>query len=97
MFGEPAQPAAERAVVFVDGDDARAWGAVEGAVGEDEAEGGEGFYQAAGLELEDFCCYAAAVEAEDSGEGEVGWVGWCVCHCGCGCRCVASKTECVWV
>jgi len=72
-------------------------GAVEGAVGEDEAEGGEGFYQAAGLELEDFCCYAAAVEAEDSGEGEVGWVGWCVCHCGCGCGCVGSKTECVWV
>jgi hypothetical protein len=73
VFGEPAQPAAEGAPVFVDGDYAWAGGAVEGCVGEDEAEGGEVFDEGAGLGAEDFAGYAAAVQAEDAWVVE-GWV-----------------------
>jgi len=81
VLGEPAQPAAERSPVFVDGDDAWAWGAVEGPVGEYEAEGWEVFDQGAGLGAEDVAVDAAAVEAEDAGVME-GWVWGCFC-----CRC----------
>ena len=55
---------------MVDGDDAGAGVAEEGAVGEDEAEGGEVFDEGAGLRAEDVARYAAAVEAEDAGEVE---------------------------
>lgn len=72
--GNPPQPAAEGTPGFVDGDDSWAGRAEEGAVGEDEAEGGEGFYEAAGLRAEDFAVDAAAVQAEEAGVVE-GWVG----------------------
>ena len=88
MFGQPAQPATERTIVFVDRDDTGTRGAVEGAVGEDEAEGGQGFDQAAGLKLEDFGCDSAAVEAEDAWEGEVDGFWRCGGHSGY--RCATS-------
>lgn len=72
MLRAETQPAAERPVVFVDGDDARAGVTEEGGVGEDQAEGGEEPREGAALGLEDFFVGAAAVEAEDAGEGERG-------------------------
>lgn len=76
MLRQPAQPAPEGTAVFVDGDDAGAGRAVEGSVGEDEAEGGEGFDEGAGLGAEDIAVDAAAVETEYARVVE-GWVWWC--------------------
>jgi hypothetical protein len=102
VFGEPAQPAAEGAPVFVDGDYAWPGGAVEGGVGEDEAEGGEVFDEGAGLGAEDFAGYAAAVQAEDAWVVE-GWVcgWWCgslrgLLRHGCGCVLSYPGSELVW-
>lgn len=72
MVRQPAQPASEGSAVFIDGHDAWAWVTEEGSVGEDEAEIGEVLYDGAGLHAEDVAGYAAAVEAEDAGCGEVG-------------------------
>jgi hypothetical protein len=93
VFGQPAQPSAERTIVFVDGGDTWTWGAVEGAVCEDEAEGWEGFDQASGLELEDFGCDAAAVEAED-GDCMCALSGW-LCACVLDAGCFFSSNGCV--
>lgn len=71
VFGFPSQPAAEGAVVLVDGDDPGSGVAEEGAVREDEAEVGEVPDESAGLHAEDFGGDAAAVEAEDPGFVEV--------------------------
>lgn len=76
VLGQPAQPAPEGRVGSVDGDDVGVRWAEEGSVGPDEPEGArEVFYQRAGLRGEDGGVDAAAVEAEEAGEGE-GRVGW---------------------
>ena len=73
------QPAVVRLAVGEGGEDAGAGTAVEGAVDEDELEGGsEGPLEAAGLDFEYQGGGAAAVEAEQAGEVLVGFD-----HCRC--------------
>ena len=72
MAIEPAEPSSKRAPVRIHGDYANSLLTVEGGVDEDEAEflgefgGGE---EGAELRAEDGGCDAAAVEAQDAGEG----------------------------
>ena len=72
MASEPSKPSAKRAPIRIHRDNAHALLTVEGGVDEDEAEflgefgGGE---KGAELRAEDGGCDAAAVEAQDAGEG----------------------------